>query len=154
MFNVQPYSKGNFIATGNTKAVHFMGIGRTMRDWWKYHATQKGWLAAISQIDRPTQGEPVEAHINLNRWTANCECNSCILVDPKDPIFFCLNCMNSFQNVLGQPQPPRPVIFPKDWERIEQILLMRPNPWNRNWETHETIEDLEKENTAHGLEHA
>ena len=46
-----------------------------------------------------------------------------------------------------------------DSERKElaEILLARPNPVNRNWDRNgifgkpETIEDLERENTKHGL---
>ena len=103
-----------------------------------------------------TKGEPVSAFILDGRWVARCECGGQEVVDFNDPLFICLNpaCYN-----ISTGHYPRKVRFPskKDRKKLAEILLARPNPVNRNWDRNgvfgkpETIEDLERENTDHGL---
>lgn len=151
---IQPYAKGHNIATGNSMARHFLGTNSNMREWWKYMISRKGWITSLKQLNRHPEGKPVYAYINLNRWIAYCECNSCEIVTPSDPYFFCTNCMNSQLDKLGQARPPRPIVFPEEWQKIEFVLMKRPNPQNRNWELEETLDDLIKENINHDLEYS
>jgi len=44
------------------------------------------------------------------------------------------------------------VEFPEDRATIEAILLLRPNPANRNWLPGETLADLVLENVVHGIQ--
>lgn len=65
--------------------------------------------------------EPVNAIVNGGRWVARCECGAQENVEPTDPIFFCHECGNKC--VGGK---SRPVIFPKDMEKIEKKLMKIP----------------------------
>jgi len=104
--------------------------------------------ALMERILAEPRGKAVTAYINQNRWVATCECGGCEVVDPDDPVFFCLNplCLN-----MSNKHYPRPVKFPKNREAIEDALLVRPEADTRNWYAYETVEQLEKQNTAHGL---
>jgi len=96
----------------------------------------------------PPRGKQIEAFINNNRWIARCECGGCEVVDPNDPIFYCLNplCLNAENKYRA-----RKVKLPKKMEDIEGILLRR-KPENRHWYTHESVDRLRKQNKAHGLD--
>ena len=92
------------------------------------------------------QGEPLKARIEYSRYLADCpNCNSAEYAF-EDKLFFCSQCLNS--DIQGK---VRKVKMPKDRKEIETILGKRPIK-NRHWFSTETIEDLEKENTFHGME--
>jgi hypothetical protein len=103
---------------------------------------------ALGDVDNTAP--PVLARINHNLWIADCECAGAEAVDPGQPEqgFFCFSCYNIIHGGL-----PRRVVYPKDAVRakLEQRLLLRPDVLTRNWVPTETVEDLERENVAHGL---
>lgn len=110
----------------------------------------------LRMLSDETSGNPVKAFVVDGRWVARCECAGQEVVDPSDPLFVCLN--PSCYNIVAQ-HYPRKVDFPSKAKRkkLSEILLARDNPVNRNWDRlgvfgkSETIEDLERENKAHGL---
>ena len=64
---------------------------------------------------------PVYARIDSGRWIGDCECGGAEYVDPDEPIFFCLSCGNvRFKSCA------RSVIFPRDRQEIERLILARP----------------------------
>ena len=89
----------------------------------------------------------VIAYINYGRWIAKCPwCNGADFVFKNEPYYFCFSCLNrAVDNKRIE------VIFPKNINAIEQILLKRPLEINQNWLPEETIADLEKENKANGV---
>lgn len=89
--------------------------------------------------------EAVVAYVNHGRWVADCPDPACAgaeLVDPAEPLFYCLSCYNA---AVGGAW--RPVRFPPRSARqaIEQALLERARPERRNWYPGETVEDLRRE---------
>lgn len=101
---------------------------------------------ALSKVLSEPRGNPVEALVNHNRWVAFCECGGCEVVDPEQRYFFCFSCMNFLTDGY-----PRKVHFPRNWDHIEQRLLVRDDPLTRSWLPTETVENLEAENVAHRL---
>jgi hypothetical protein len=89
-------------------------------------------------------GPPVNAIVNHGRWLAVCECGGAELVSPNDPIFFCFSCCNSAHDYHV-----RPVQFPKGPDKIEKALMKRADPKHRNWESSESLADLEAQTVAH-----
>ena len=96
------------------------------------------------------------ARINHGRWLADCPyCDGAELVHPDERFFVCLSCGN-----LGLGSPNKldgdgrilHVEFPPNWHSIERILISRPDEVTRNWNPGETMADLRRENTEHGLE--
>lgn len=100
-------------------------------------------------------GVPVYAEVNAmdlgpvgqhGRWIAKCtDCSGAEYVDPENPIFMCLSCMN--RSIAGQ---WRRVVFPRQKAAIEQALLARPAA-HRNWVPGETVADLHAENKRMGI---
>lgn len=88
----------------------------------------------------------VYARVEQGRWLADCECGGAEYVDLELPLFMCCNDWNR-----ADEHKWRRVVLPADRERIEQLLLARPNIENRNWRPRESVEDLEAENVAHGV---
>ena len=134
------------------------------RDHWAWHA-RGGRLDFVSKhvmplgLDRRTldclvakpRGKQAVAEILDGRWIAKCpDCNCQEVVDPDEPIFVCLNprCLNRLNDGY-----PRKVKFPgtKKLKDIEETLLARPNPINRNWLIDEDIDQLKQENIEHSL---
>lgn len=93
-------------------------------------------------------GSPVLlAFVSGGAWMARCPfCPSAALVSKSDPRFFCVECLN-----VGADYRWLQVEWPIHREEIEQVLLARPQFETRNWSPRETIEDLRKENLAHGV---
>lgn len=112
-------------------------------------------------IDRPVpdvsrRGQEDERFLTVARaeqgfWIADCPfCPSAQKVSPLDPRFLCGGvggCLNG--RARGAYAP---VVFPDDIDRVEELLLERPNRENRNWLPHETPADLQDENDAHAWE--
>lgn len=91
------------------------------------------------------KGNLIYAEINHSRWIGICECGGAEVVAVGMP-FYCFSCFN----VISRGRS-RPVRFPKNSKQIEETLLARPVPTNRNFHIGETLEDLERENVAHNL---
>jgi len=90
------------------------------------------------------------AHISHSRWVADCPtpgCHAATYVSPEDPRLFCVTCENAAAGGKWVK-----VEFPENLERIEELLLRRPLPENRNWFPYETIAVIEEENKAHGID--
>ncbi len=100
----------------------------------------------VLALEPPIGKDKVRAEVNHNRWIAKCECGGAEVVDPMYRVFYCLSCFNDAHK--GR---TRKVRFPRNYDKIENALEVRPNPYNRCWLVGETIEDLEKENEDHGL---
>ena len=87
---------------------------------------------------------PVYAWVNQGSWAANCECGGSLIVEPDEP-YICPDCVNAYWGGKA-----RKVVFPKDREEIEKVLLNRPFPKNRNWLLTETANDLKRQNIEKG----
>jgi len=100
---------------------------KTTFEWLQKAALRKG-LKLSKQIGK----SPVTARIDHGRWIADCECKGAEYVDPVEPIFFCLSCMNANHGGLL-----RPVVFPpyKIRKKIEAGLGPKNfNSWNEKEE--------------------
>ena len=94
----------------------------------------------------PCADRDVRARIERGRWLADCECGGAEYVDLEMPILCCCSCWNRADGARW-----RRIVLPEDRDRIEALLLARPQVQNRNWRPDETAEDLEAENLAHGV---
>lgn len=114
----------------------------------------------------------VIAYKNHARWVAECPvCGGAEIVAPGEP-FVCAVCnpgiranrFRPFGNPVRFAKEPDhevreqaykvadkyEVEFPKDKQRIDELLSKRPTK-NANWIPTETVKDLEAENMAHGV---
>jgi hypothetical protein len=127
-----------------------------------YHSTRLNvqWTGAI--VAAPA----MVAYIEASRWSVKCECGATEYVTPRDPIGFCHACGNIAVN-----RAARLVVFPEDWQEIEQALCRRPvflalrlSPIDRmrdyvvpdgslprDWQPGITLAQLEAENEEAGL---
>jgi hypothetical protein len=88
----------------------------------------------------------VKAYVLRSNWVARCPtCRNVMFVQFGEP-FYCCDCYMQFNDHHAMN-----VQYPKQVWEIEQILLMRPNPLNRNWLLGETLEDLISEQQAQGI---
>lgn len=110
-------------------------------------ARQRRGLRSSRPVETTSGHRPLPACINHGRWLVACPwCAGAELVDPADPVFYCLSCQNEQagnQLVI--------VAFPEQREALERLLLRRPDPKTRNWLEGETVDDLLRENAAHGV---
>lgn len=101
------------------------------------------WQARVNWSD--VQGE-VAAEIVRSSWRVSCPlCAGASVIEPDEP-FFCVDCMmqaNDFKPML--------VVWPDKRSEIETLLLRRSDPQRRNWLPGETVGDLLKENSEHGI---
>ena len=115
------------------------------------HTAPERIVAMYWQGDEPHGlAKTVEAFavVNHGRWIVRCPwCSGAQNASREDRRVFCCNCGNAA--VKGQWIP---VIWPKNWAAIERVLLDRPDPDTRNWERHETLDELIAENTEHFAE--
>lgn len=97
--------------------------------------------------------DPLIARVNSGVWIASCPCGAEGIPAPGGvvwfdmPLVWCIRCGN--QGVGGG---WRPITVPPEEERqrIEAVLLCRPNPADRNWEPSESVEVLMQQNLEHG----
>ena len=107
--------------------------------WWRSDAPR--------QVPTTVSDQSVSAQVNDSRWLAQCpNCNGAQVVSKADPRFFCVDCLNV--HVGGAWLR---VTWPHDPAAIEAALELRPVPHTRAWKPGESIADLERENTAHGV---
>lgn len=84
------------------------------------------------------------ARVNWGRWIADCAdrwCSSAEKLRPGQTAIVCTNCKQISK-----------VEWPSNPGSIDAALRLRPVPDTRNWFPGETVEDLIRENTEHGLE--
>jgi hypothetical protein len=114
-----------------------------------WHADQHGPFR-LELLTGPTaDGPAVQARVNHGRWLADCptpHCRNACYVDPADPRFLCVECVNPLAEGRWLP-----VEFPDDRDEIEAALLARPVPATRNWTPGETVEQLRAENAEEGI---
>jgi len=101
--------------------------------------------ARLSNIPKAVEA-PLNARIDHARWIVDCpNCNSAEYAFDND-LFWCSECNNSDVTrvrMVRIPQGPRR-------ELIEQLLSIRKIK-NRNWNSSESIQDLEEENKLDGV---
>jgi hypothetical protein len=110
---------------------------KSVLEWMKKAAARRGALVSLSSVD---ESAPVKARIDFGRWIADCECNGAEYVDPDEPVFLCLSCLNQAHG--GR---LRRVIFPP--EEIRKRIEERLKPENHHsWnEQEEPVSEIEKE---------
>jgi len=100
---------------------------KSVLDWIRKSAARYG-----IQVKEAVCKQPVIARIDHGRWIADCECKGAEYVDPDEPIFFCLSCLNAaHQGVL------RPVVFPNEKKRekiIKNLSAENYYSWNESEE--------------------
>lgn len=109
---------------------------------------KRGETHRMRRAIEEARGPATHAFVNKNRWVAFCgRCGSreVQVVDPDDPRFYCLTCYN-----IGNGGYPRPVKFPPQMDKIEDVLLAR-RPYRRDYFPAETVGELEAQNKAHQL---
>ena len=87
----------------------------------------------------------IVAEVNHGRWVLQCLFCAGAEFAWKDGKFMCCSCWN--EQADGKFLRMK---FPIEQKAIEELLLKRPKPENRNW-TGESIADLEKENAERGI---
>ena len=88
-------------------------------------------------LHRVTMATPI---VRQGRWLITCPCGNYPVYDPEWHLAVCFDCAAVYQVA----PPPR-------WQEIEATLMRRPDVHTRNYEAHETLADLRRENDAHGL---
>lgn len=86
---------------------------------------------------RVTEGAPI---VRQGRWLIACACGNYPSYDPAWQLAICFDCAAVYC--------VRP---PAGWAEIEACLMRRSDARNRNVEINETLDDLRRENDAHGL---
>lgn len=143
-----------------------------IRKWRDTLYAQKGIPVDIKNLEGEPRGEPVRAFIHQGQWLAACEaCGGHEFADPDEPVFFCWGCTNRLNSGYL-----RPVLFPENWQAIEQAVLARPvndlkgasdleraglaqaqvyiknggdvYPLVRSWKPEESLEELLEQNKA------
>lgn len=100
-------------------------------------------VPALSEI---AKGTPAQTRVNHNRWIVDCpDCGGAEFLWPEN-LMMCANCWNQGVGGLW-----RRVEIPDNGNEIETVLKARPVPATRNWERHETVAHLKRENQAKGL---
>lgn len=83
------------------------------------------------------------ARVNWGRWIADC------------PAPFCLSALQLWQGqkfyLCPECETQGEVMWPAAVDGIERLLIMRPDPFTRNWDWGEDLHDLLNENMLHGI---
>lgn len=114
----------NFIVKMRNYSLRFGADGTArgfMRKWQENLHKRQGIAVTVKGLDAQPKGAAVRAYIHQGQWIADCECGGHEFVDPQDAVFFCWGCVNRENNSYI-----RPVMFPENWEAIEQAVLARP----------------------------
>ena len=83
----------------------------------------------------------MNAYVNHGRWVVDCPEPYCGGAGLAETVLVCENCKRVTQ-----------VVWPTNRTDIDRALVPRPVPQTRNWTPGETVEDLLKENEAHGVD--
>lgn len=105
------------------------------------------WLAATPLEQAMAAGtapasQAVHVVGNHGRWVVDCpDCNSAQLTAPDDRRFMCYECANVVVDGLW-----RPVVWPKDHQRIAALLDTRQAVGLRNYDAGQTAAEIAAEN--------
>lgn len=118
-----------------TGSRHLSTVAEVETKWSQWGARRPaGWEGRVTPVTDP---RTVHAYVSAARWVADCPaCNGGIACWSENPRGACLSCGHIYT-----------VTFPPEAERIEAILEERP-PRNRHWALHESVDQLEAENTV------
>jgi hypothetical protein len=112
------------IATARDKSAFYAGRGTPAhaRYFLRQRLMRSGHADKLSLLDGdpPKNAKKIDAFIDAQRWICKCECGGAEVVDPEDPIFFCLSCLN--ESTKGR---MRPVRFPKKIKSVEKAQLAK-----------------------------
>lgn len=108
------------------------------------------------------QVPPAPARVNWGRWIADCPtCGSALAVEPgQDRLGATVWDHDGehltaarFQEGCWDCGTVTDLVWPDAGvvDGVERLLAMRPDPKTRNWEPHETLHDLMRENAQHGI---
>lgn len=88
---------------------------------------------------------PKVAYIDRGQWVIRCDCGAGNTFDPEwaDGLALCFGCGAQHVNVT--------LPSTQDRATLERLLLARPESKTRNWTSRETMEEIEAENEAHGM---
>jgi hypothetical protein len=131
------------IATAPDKAKAYVGRKAGSRD---FHRAALAKIGKELLVERSPSVNirGVNAFVNHGRWIAQCECGGAEVVDPEDPFFLCLSCLNAeFKERM------RLVRFPAGRGLVEAALMARKDPRTRNWAVGEPVERLREETERH-----
>ena len=146
---VDSYVPHDRLATSKDKARAFLGRhGRNGRDFLVSQLVAQGAPELIKELDKKPHGDAVVARVNHGRWIGDCPvCGGAEVVDPDDPVFMCLSCLND-----ANQRKVRPVDFPDENFRLRmgEVLVHRGERRARGWDPGETIEDLKRQNRGRG----
>lgn len=90
-------------------------------------------------------GSLPSVYLSGGMWQIHCATVGCGNRPSASPLWrlaLCFECGAIYEGL----------VFPPNVRGIERALLARPIPANRNWLPHETVDDLQRENRAHGIE--
>jgi hypothetical protein len=87
--------------------------------------------------------EAVVARVDHGRWIADCPCGAGNAVDVDAKIALCFGCGTVHLNVT--------LPDATSLRAIERALVARAHVKTRNWNPDETVDDLKRENLAHGV---
>lgn len=105
--------------------------------WHRHVVTQRYGEVWISE-------EAASAAVNHGRWVAACFwCGTGMLTRPDWGIAGCAEC--------GAFYPKGKVRFPTNHAEIQEVLCRRPVRSTQSWLPTESIDDLRRENSAHGV---
>lgn len=107
-------------------------------------AVASRWMGRAPSFDAVAGTIPAE--IIRSNWVVQCPVCRGVVFAPEDDVFFCPDCMMAFNDGRAMW-----IAFPEERAEIERLLLLRPNPNNRNWLFGETVEQLVAENLEHGI---
>lgn len=112
-------------------------VPRTPRLWTAFTPLDEAMVAATAP-----RGEAVHVVGNHGRWVVDCpDCNSAQLAAPDDHRFMCCECANIVIGGLW-----RPVVWPKDHQRIGALLDARERIGLRNYDAGQTAGEIAAEN--------
>lgn len=113
---------------------------------WIETLVQQRWAHEIDWTE--AQGV-VGAEIVRSNWRVKCPfCSGAILYEPGE-LYFCPDCCNQANDFKAMTVA---MPFADYREKIEKVLLKRPDPNTRNWFPYETLAMLRRDNLEHGHE--
>ena len=87
------------------------------------------------------------AYMNAGRWVVDCSDPDCPGAGLADHVYVCGNCKRITK-----------VVWPDERDEVDRLVEVRPVPETRNWRgpwnPTELVDDLRRENAAHGLDSA
>lgn len=100
------------------------------------------------------------ARVSWGRWVVDCAaplCTSALTLGPDlldesgNIVRYGLTWGRDTMRCWDCSHVTAPIVWPRDPIAIQMMLIRRPDIRTRNWEPHETLDDLLVENVTHGL---